>query len=263
MKKKLIIFDMDGTVNLEDKLIDGALDAFNYLKENNIRFLFFTNNSSHVLDFYQKRMSLLGIECNVEDNFYSSTEVMVDYLKHNHIHKIFVVGNKCFRDALSKDFFLVDQFDKNNQIDAVVAGFSTELVYVEIRDACLYLQNQDIPFLATNGDFRCPIKDGLFIPDCGSMCEVIKLCTGKSPLFLGKPNPEIIDFIGERYGATKEEMMVVGDRLYTDILIGVNAGIDSVCVLTGEATKEDIEKSDYKPTYVLDSVKDLPNLLRR
>lgn len=260
MNKKLIIFDMDGTVNLGNKLIDGALEVFRFLKEKNIRYIFFTNNSSNTLEHYQKKMSNLGIECNLKDNFYSSTEVTIDYLKHNHIHKIFAIGNKSFRDKLSEQFDVIDVFDKNAKIEAVVAGFSTELKYDELRSACLFLQTTDVPFIATNGDFRCPVEGGLFIPDCGSMCKMIELCTGKQPLVLGKPNPKIIDYLCERFSVAKEDTMVVGDRLYTDILIGVNAGVDSVCVLTGEATKDDIDKCAYKPTFVLPTIADLYKL---
>lgn len=253
---------MDGTINLGNTIIDGALDMFRYLKDNNIRYVFFTNNSSHDLVFYEKKMRNFGIDCNIKDNFYSSTEVTIDYLKQNGYKTVFVIGNKCLRDSLSRYFSVINRYDPNVAVDAVVAGFSTELVYEELKSAVMYLQKTSAPFIATNGDYRCPIEGGLFIPDCGSMCEVIRLCTGKSAKFLGKPNPEIIDYLGDRFKVKKEEMMVVGDRLYTDILVGVNSCIDSICVLTGECTKEDIEKSEYKPTYVLKSVKEIPNLLK-
>ena len=263
MNKKLIVFDMDGTLNLGNTLIDGVLPVFDYLKKKNINFLFFTNNSSHTLEHYHQKMMKLGIECDLEKNFYSSTEVMIAYLKKHNFHKIFVIGNKCFRDKLSEHFKVVDRYSENNKVEAVVAGFSTELVYEELKSACFYLETQDIPFLAANGDFRCPIEGGLYIPDCGSMCKLISLCTNKEPIFMGKPNPEIIDFLMDKYGVTKDEILVVGDRLYTDILIGVNAKVDSLCVLTGEATKEDIDKSPYKPTYVLNSVAQMIDLLEK
>ena len=95
------------------------------------------------------------------------------------------------------------------------------------------------------------------------MCEWIYLCTGKRAKVLGKPNPEILDFIARRFNVKKEEMMVVGDRLYTDILVGVNAGVDSLCVLSGESSMEDVEKYPHKPTYILKSIKDLPGLLEK
>ena len=167
------------------------------------------------------------------------------------------------KKKLSKYFTLIDYYDLNSPVEAIVAGFSTELVYEELRSACLYLQTRDIPFIATNGDYRCPIEDGLYIPDCGGMCEWIYRCTGKKAKVLGKPNPEIIDYLAKQFNVDKEQVLVVGDRLYTDILVGVNAKVDSLCLLSGESTLEDIEKSEYKPTYILQSIKDLPGLLEK
>ena len=109
MNKKLIVFDMDGTVYLGKNLIDGALETFKYLKDNNIDYLFFTNNSSHDLDFYYKKVSDFGIECSLEHNFYSSTEVTITYLKEINAKKIFVIGNKCLKDKLAMQIHLVRQ----------------------------------------------------------------------------------------------------------------------------------------------------------
>ena len=253
---------MDGTIYLGKDLIPGALETFQYLKENNIEYVFFTNNSSHDLEFYYKKVSDFGIPCSLEHNFYSSTEVTISYLKELGVKNIFVVGNKCLKDKLIKHFNLIDSFDKNSPVEAIVTGFSTELVYKELQDACLYLETRDIPLIATNGDYRCPIENGLYIPDCGGMCEWIYLCTGKRAKVLGKPNPEIIDYLAKQFSVNKDEIMVVGDRLYTDILVGVNAGVDSLCVLSGESTLADVVKYEHKPTYLLDSIKDLPDLLK-
>ena len=263
MNKKLIIFDMDGTIYLGKNLIDGTLEAFDYLQKHNIEYLFFTNNSSHDLDFYFKKVSAFGIACDLKHNFYSSTEVTISYLKDMGVKDIYVVGNKCLKDKLAKHFNYIDRYDSNKKIDAVVAGFSTELVYDELKGACLYLQTLDIPFIATNGDWRCPIEDGLYIPDCGGMCEWIYRCTGKRAKVMGKPNPEIIDYIAKEFKVSKDEILVVGDRLYTDILVGVNAGVDSLCVLSGESSLEDVQNYEHQPTYILDSIKDLPGLLEK
>ena len=263
MNKKLIIFDMDGTIYLGKDLFDGALETFDYLKKHNIEYLFFTNNSSHDLEFYHQKMTNFGIKCDLIHNFYSSTEVTISYLKDKGVKDIYVVGNKCLKDKLAKHFNLINQYQDGRKIDAVVAGFSTELVYQELKDACLYLETQDVPFIATNGDFRCPVEGGLYIPDCGGMCEWIYLCTGKRAKVMGKPNPEIIDYIARQFNVKKEEILVVGDRLYTDILVGVKANVDTLCVLSGESSLEDINNYEYKPTYVLDSIKDLPELLEK
>lgn len=263
MNKKLVIFDMDGTIYLGKDLIDGTLEAFDYLNKHDIEYVFFTNNSSHDLEFYHKKVSDFGIKCSLEHNFYSSTEVTISHLKKLGVKKIYCIGNECLKRKLRKEFSVIDRYSDLNDVEAVVAGFSTELVYDELKGACLYLQKKDIPFIATNGDWRCPIEDGLYIPDCGGMCEWIYKCTGKKATVMGKPNPEIIDYLAEQFKVSKDEVMVVGDRLYTDILVGVNAKVDSVCVLSGESSLEDVKSYEHQPTYILKSIKDMPDLLNK
>ena len=262
MKKKLIIFDMDGTIYLGKNLIDGALETFDYLNKNHIDYVFFTNNSSHDLDFYYKKIKDFGIKCDLKKNFYSSVEVTIGHLKDRNIKDIFVIGNKSFKDKLEKHFNLVKEYSSSNKVDAVVCGFSTELVYQELKDASLYLQTRDIPFIATNGDYRCPIEDGLYIPDCGGMIEWLRLVTNKKAEVMGKPNPEIVSYLAKEFHVNKDEVLVVGDRLYTDILVGINAKVDTLCVLSGECTIDDVHKYEHKPTYILDSIKSLPDLLK-
>ena len=263
MSKKLIIFDMDGTIYLGKDLLPGAKEVFDYLIKQNIDYVFFTNNSSHDLEFYHQKMLNFGIKCDLEKNFYSSVEVTISYLKDKNIKNIYVVGNKSFKEKLAPHFNLISSYKKDQNIDAVVCGFSTELTYDELKDACLYLETKDVPFIATNGDYRCPIEDGLYIPDCGGMCEWIRLVTGKTAKVMGKPSKEIIEYLGKKFNVSKDEILVVGDRMYTDILVGVNAKVDSLLVLSGETSKEDMEKYPYKPTYVLDSIKELKNILEK
>lgn len=263
MSKKLIIFDMDGTVYLGNKLLPGVLDTFNYLNEHQIEYLFFTNNSSHDLEFYYNKIKNFGIKCDLKHNFYSSTEVTISYLQKQGVKNIYVLGNKCLKDKLSPKFNVFTKYDKSVKIDALVAGFTTELVYQELQDACLYLQTQSPLFIATNGDYRCPIEDGLYIPDCGGMCEWIYRCTGKKAVVMGKPNPEIINYLASEFKVSKKDVLVVGDRLYTDILVGVNSKVDTLCVLSGESSLQDVKNYEHQPTYILDSIKDLPGLLNK
>ena len=263
MHKKLVIFDMDGTVYLGKDLFDGTLETFQYLKDNNIDFVFFTNNSSHDLEFYHQKMTAFGVECDLKKNFYSSTEVTISHLLKLGVKDIYVIGNKCLKDKLERHFHLIKEFNQETKIDAVIAGFSTELTYKELQDGCLYLQTNDCLFIATNGDYRCPIEDGLYIPDCGGMCEWIYRCTGKKATVMGKPNPEIIYYLADQFGVSLDEVLAVGDRLYTDIQVAVNAKVDSVAVLSGESSLEDIKNYPDKPTYILNSIKELPDLLKR
>ena len=263
MRKKLIIFDMDGTIYLGKDLFDGALETFEYLRKNNIDYVFFTNNSSHDLEFYFDKMKAFGIECDLKKNFYSSTEVTISHLLKEDVKDIYVIGNKCLKDKLAKHFNLIKEYQPNHKIDALVAGFSTELTYKELQDGCLYLQTTDCLFIATNGDWRCPIEGGLFIPDCGGMCEWIYRCTGKKATVMGKPNPEIITYLAEQFNVSLDEVLAVGDRLYTDIQVAVNANVDSLAVLSGESSLDDINNYPAKPTFILNSIKELPDLLEK
>ena len=261
--KKLVIFDMDGTIYLGKDLIDGSLETFKKLNEENIEYVFFTNNSSHDLDFYYEKIKNFGIKCDRNKNFYSSTEVAISYLKEQGLKRLFVIGNKSLKNKIAKDFEIVENYSKNEKIDGVLAGFSTELVYQELRDACLFLETRDIPFIATNGDYRCPIENGLYIPDCGGMIEWIRLATNKKARVMGKPDPEVVYTLAKMFNVSLDDVVVVGDRIYTDILVGVNANVTSVMVLSGETKMEDLKNYSYRPTYIINSIKELPDLLKK
>ena len=250
---------MDGTVYLGDHLFKGAKETFEYFKQNDISFVFLTNNSSHSLPFYVEKIKRMGIDCN-EDNFYSSIETTIKYLKDNNINNIYVLGVKTFKDELKKHFNIIEKYDESNVPEVVLVSFDTELIYDELRIACLYIQKGS-KFIATNMDYRCPIEGGLYIPDCGGLCKWISMCTDKEPIFLGKPEPTMIYQVMEKFGVKKEETMMVGDRYYTDIVAGINADVDTVAVLSGETTLQEFESANKKPTYIIDSIADLISLL--
>ena len=252
---------MDGTVYLGDQLFEGAKEAFDYFKANNISFVFLTNNSSHSLPFYVEKIKRMGIDCDT-DNFYSSIETTIRYLKKEKVQTLYVLGIKTFKEELKKHFTLLDKYDENNIPEVVLASFDTELVYEELKTACLYIQKGS-KFIATNMDYRCPIEDGLYIPDCGGLCKWIEMCTDKKPIFLGKPEPTMLYQVMEKFNVTKEETLMIGDRYYTDIVAGLNAGVDTVAVLSGETTLKEFESADRKPTYIINSIKDLISLLEK
>lgn len=250
---------MDGTVNIANKLIDGAKETFEFLKENEIKYVFITNNSSRNVSSYINKMHNLGIECNI-DNFFTSVELTKLYLKKEQVKDIYLVGTTDFYSEMKKECNIINEY-KKGAIQRVVVGFDTELNYEKLRIATKYLED-GVPFIATNPDLRCPIEDGRYIPDCGAICNMLTSTTEVKPIYLGKPNGEMIRFLCEKEKISLEDTMVVGDRLYTDILAGINAGCDSVAVLTGETTINEINSSSYKPTFVLNSIKELPNLLK-
>ena len=251
---------MDGTVYLGEHLFKGAKETFEYFKQNEISFVFLTNNSSHSLKFYVDKIKRMGIGCN-EDNFYSSIDTTIRYLKDQNVKTLYVLGVKTFKEELKKHFTVIEEYQEEIP-DVTLVSFDTELVYDELKTACLYIQKGS-RFIATNMDYRCPIEDGYYIPDCGGLCKWIEMCTDKKPLFLGKPEPTMINQVMEKFGVSKEETMMVGDRYYTDIVAGLNANVDTVAVLSGETTLEEFNNAERKPTYILDSIADLPDLLKR
>lgn len=254
--KKLYLFDMDGTIYNEDKLFDGVVSLLNNIKKNNGEYIFLTNNSSKSVELYIKKLFNLGINVT-EKNFFTSTQATIIYIKNKLNYKdelIYAMGTESFKKELQESGLnITDIYNENVKI--VLVGYDTELNYQKLIDVCNLLA-KDVIFIATNPDLVCPVSFG-FVPDCGSMCEMIYNATKRKPLYIGKPRAEMIEIILDKMNVQKNETLITGDRLYTDIASGINSGVDTVCVLTGETTIEEIENTNYKPTYVLYSIREL------
>ncbi|MCI6153440.1 HAD-IIA family hydrolase [Fusobacterium perfoetens] len=257
--KKYFLLDMDGTLYLGNQLIEGAKEFLEKIKLKNKKYIFMTNNSSKNREAYVEKLKKLGIDANVEEIF-GSTEATIIYLnKIKKGAKIFLLGNELLEEAFLKAGFEIIK-EKDKEIDFVVLGFDTTLTYDKIWKACDYIF-AGIPYIATHPDFVCPLDGGKCMPDTGSMIEMIKAVTGKTPLVIGKPNKHIIDGIIEKYNISKEETVIVGDRLYTDIRTGLDNGITSVLVMSGETTEETLKETIYKPDYIFNSVKDMIDII--
>ena len=252
--KKLWLFDMDGTIYEEERLFDGTLALLDKIHANGGEYVFISNNSSRSVVDYIERITHFGIKAGA-DNFFTSTQATVLYLrKHYPDGKVYCQGTRSLVRELSESG--IDVTEDVGPVDVVLVGFDTELTSQKLRNTCEILTRQDVAYLATNPDLACPVSFG-FIPDCGSICGMIKNATGKEPIYIGKPEPTMVDIVREKYGCGRSETVVIGDRLYTDIAAGLNAGVTAVCVLTGEATVQDIESSRYQPTYTFKSVMDI------
>lgn len=251
------MLDMDGTIYNEDTLIPGALEFFDLLRRQGKNYVFMTNNSSKGKASYVEKLNRLGIRAT-EHNIASSVNATVMYLnEHKPKAKIYLIGTESFKkELLDEGFEIVPTDYRGDGIDYVLLGFDTELTYDKLRGACWYV-SREYPYIATNCDLKCPVLDNRFIPDCGAMARMIELATGRMPLFLGKPERTMVDAVAKDWDVPVCEIACVGDRLYTDIAVGINAGATSVCVLTGEATKEEIAASPFKPDYIFDSIKEL------
>lgn len=253
-EKKFFLLDMDGTIYLDDDLFDGTLDFLSNVKKNGGRYLFVTNNSSKSTDAYVKKLARIGIEASEED-FLTSTDATCLYLKRYEGKKFYVSGTKSFETQL-KNSGVVTTTDVEDDIFGIVMGNDTELTFKKLDDVSRLLTERDLVYIATNPDWVCPTSYG-YVPDCGAVAEMINRATGKSPVFIGKPKPEMLLLAMEKFGYSKDETLMIGDRVYTDIASGYNAGVDTVLVLSGEGTVADAENTDTKPTYIMQNIREL------
>lgn len=254
--KKLFLFDMDGTIYRENVLFNGVLELLRNIRQKGGEYVFITNNSSKSLKDYVKKLRKMGIPVTA-NNFYSSTQATVDIIKRERkTPLIYAQGTRSFIKELRQSGLKVTT--KYKKVDMVLLGNDLEVTGKKLRTTCEILTKQDVLYYATNPDWVCPVSFG-YVPDCGLMSEAICRCVGKMPIFVGKPEPTMILEVIKKFGATKEETVVLGDRLYTDIASGNHAGVDTVCVLSGEVTIEEVEKATGAeiPTFVLNSVSEI------
>lgn len=253
--KKLFLLDIDGTIALGDTLIDGTLEFMNYVLSIGGKYIFITNNSTTSIDDYVKKFDKFKIKVD-ETNFVTSSYATALYLRETYKNKkIFVVGTESFVEELRRFDVNVTEQQEDDIVCAVV-GFDNELNYKKIEDICELLITRDIDYVATNPDIVCPTSFG-FIPDCGSICQMIGNAVKREPLYIGKPNKTIVEMCLKQTGYEKEETLVIGDRLYTDIACGINGGVETAVLFTGEATKEDLIDTEFKPTYRFETIKEL------
>ena len=247
--KRLFLFDQDGTLYLGSRLYDFTIPMLEKIKSTGRRYMFMTNNSSKSVADYIKKLEKMGISATRED-FITSSQATAYYLKkHLPGLKLYVCGTRSLIEELeSQGFETTTDLDET---ECVVMGFDTELTFKKLEDVSkLLLTRKDIPYIATNPDLVCPTEYGS-VPDCGSVCGMIFNATGRRPVVIGKPSPLMPELAMEHAGFTKEETTVIGDRIYTDIKSGLNAGITGMLVLSGETTLEILEASEDKPHLVL------------
>ena len=250
-QKKLFLLDMDGTIYLDKTLFPETLPFLNAIKAGGAKALYLTNNSSKSVNAYVDKLRSMGIEATADD-FLTSTDATVRYLKNHYDgKKLYAFGTRSFCEQLEESGIRITT-KLEDDIAAIVMGNDTELSFQKLEDACILL-NRGVDYIATNPDYVCPTWYG-FVPDCGSIAQILCTATGRMPLFIGKPQPEMIYFALEKEGLEKDDAVMIGDRVYTDIAAGVNAGIDTVFVLSGEGTVADAEASETKPTYIMQDI---------
>ena len=245
------LLDMDGTIYLDDHLLDGALDFVHFLRQKEKQFLFLTNNSSKSAAAYVQKLHALGLDFVTKENVYTSGQATIRYVQqHFADKKIFLMGTPELEEE-----FVQSGVSISDDADVVVLAFDTTLTYKKLWKACDRIR-QGLPYVATHPDLNCPIEDG-FMPDIGSMIAFIQASTNREPdVIIGKPNFPIVQAISEKFGQDLSRIVMVGDRLYTDIAMGKN-GIHTVLVLSGETKIEDLQTSTFQPDLVIGSVREL------
>ena len=248
--QKLFLFDMDGTLYLGNKLYDFTAELLDIIRTTGRKYLFMTNNSSKSVEDYVKKLRSLGIEATRED-FMTSSQATAYYLhKHHEGQRLYVCGTESLKRELQNEGFTVTA--NVDEVECIVMGFDTELTFRKLQDiSYLLLTRPYIPYISTNPDLVCPTEFGS-VPDCGSVCDMICNATGRRPIVIGKPAALMPQLAMERLGASKEETCVVGDRIYTDIKSGLNAGITGILVMSGETTPQILAQSPDKPHLVLE-----------
>lgn len=260
-QKKLFILDLDGTIYLSDKLIKGADDFLKTILQNGKDFIFLTNNSSRSGKVYVEKLKGMGIEVE-ESQVMTSGKATILYLKGlKPGAKVFLLGTPSLEEEfLEAGFTLIK--DREEKPDYVVFGFDKTLTYEKMWMACDFIL-EGAGYIATHPDINCPLAGGKFMIDTGSFLKAIEASIHRTPdVIIGKPNKFIIDIIKNEKGLLEEDLVMVGDRLYTDILGAQNAGIDSVLVFSGETTKEAYEESEIKATYAFSSVERIDEILK-
>ncbi len=252
------IFDLDGTVYLGDRLIPGADRVIRLLREKGRKVVFLSNKPLEARQAYEAKLTRLGIPVGPSDVINSSF-VLVRYLTRVAPGaRLFVIGEPPLLAELARAGFRLT--GEPGEIDYVVASFDRTFDYRKLYTAFLAIR-RGARFIATNPDRTCPMEGGEF-PDCAAVIAALEAVTEKKvEAVMGKPSSITIEIVLSTLGLGPEECLLVGDRLETDIRMGIDAGMKTALVLTGVTTRESLARSPIRPDYVLQSIAEVPGLL--
>ena len=248
--------DMDGVLVHEEDPIAGATEFIEALKESGRKFLLLTNNSIFTPRDLRARLLRSGIDVP-EDTIWTSALATADFLRDQRPGgSAYVVGEAGLTTALHDIGYVMTDHDPDYVVLGETRTYSFEAITRAIR-----LIDSGASFLATNPDVSGPSQQGL-LPACGSVAALISTATGRQPYFIGKPNPLMMRSALNRLEAHSETTVMVGDRMDTDIISGLEAGLRTVLVTTGSTRPDQVERFPYRPTRVIESIADLVELAR-
>lgn len=256
LRKKLFVFDMDGTLYLGERVFDFAVSFLRNLRRNGYHVLFFTNNASHAPAFYEKKLTWMGFAPR-EGEILTSGDVTIAFLRSHR------TGIPCYLVGAPE---LEEQFRSagivlSETAPIVVTSFDTTLTYEKLNTACRLIRG-GAEFLSTHPDFNCPTEDG-FIPDSGAIAAFVTASTGATPTYFGKPCGTAMTMMCEITQTRPEDIVIFGDRLYTDIALGKKNGVTAALVLSGETTEADVASADEadRPDLMFPSLREVNELL--
>lgn len=259
---KHVALDMDGTIYLGSRLFPWTIGFLKKLTDNGIGYSFLTNNPTRSLNDYVTKLRGMGIEATREE-VYTTAVATIDYIKSHFpaARRLFVLGTPSMTAEFEAAGFEMCADSADDRPDVLVVAFDTTLTYPRLCRAAWWA-SQGVPYIATNPDRVCPTDQPVVLVDCGSLCECITYATGRKPdIVIGKPNPDMLRGIMERYGLRADEIAMCGDRIYTDVAMARNAGALGALVLSGETTLETAINSDPQPPITADTVDTFADLL--
>lgn len=257
-----VALDMDGTIYIGSKLFPWTKGFLQKLTDNGIGYSFLTNNPTRSLDDYVKKLAGMGIEATREE-VYTTAVATIDNIKTHfpEAKRLFVLGTPSMIGEFEAAGFEMCADSADDRPDVLVVAFDTTLVYPRLCRAAWWAL-QGVPYIATNPDRVCPTDQPVILVDCGSICACIEHATGRKPdIVIGKPNPDMLRGIMDRYGYRPDEIAMCGDRIYTDVAMARNAGALGVLVLSGETTLDTAVNSDPQPPITAENVDTFADLL--
>ena len=250
--RKGFICDMDGVIYLGNQLLPGVAEFVNWLNENDKRFLFLTNSSERSPKELRQKLQRMGLDIG-EEHFYTSALASAAFLKKQAPGcTAFVIGAPGLLNALYDVGVTMNDVDPDYVIVGETASYNYEVITKAVR---LVLNGARL--IATNSDLTGPTEFGI-APACRSLVAPIELATGKKAYFMGKPNPLMMRTGLQLLGVHSEEAAMVGDRMDTDVIAGMESGLATVLVLSGCTSRTDVNDYPYRPTYILNGVGDIP-----
>ena len=259
-----VALDMDGTIYMGGSLFPYTKPFLERLRRLGITYSFLTNNPSKSIADYLAKLDGMGIEAT-EEEMYTTALATIDYIRTHYpeAKRLFMLGTPSMQQEFIKAGFVSTEDDPADVPDVVVVAFDMTLQYSRLCRAAWWAQ-QGVPYIATNPDRVCPTDQQVVLVDCGSICKCIEHATGRQPdITLGKPDPNMLTGVRQRYGLEAEQIAMVGDRIYTDIEMAHNAGAFGVLVLSGETTDEVAAAAEKQPHLTLDSIGVLGEMLER